>query len=115
MNTELEHLKKMRDLLAKGWTQETFARDAEGNEVSPYSPAAASFCLYGAYNRVAEENSLFHGMPPSLLQVIERQCHHKNLDVFNDVPGRTQAEILALIDRAIKLAEAEQWTPNSNT
>ena len=48
MNTELEHLKKMRDLLAKGWTQGAEARDARGNPTYPQSHKAASFCPSGA-------------------------------------------------------------------
>lgn len=109
MNRELEHLKKMRDLLAKGWTQGTDARDASGNPTHAQSHKAASFCPRGAAIHV----SATWGLGPIKLKSLAAALNEMSplqgpLETWNDSKWRTQSEVLALIDRAIEIAEAEQ-------
>ena len=109
MNTELEHLKKMRALLANGWTQYVVARDNNGDPVEPNSPDATYFCLIGASNRVAPSHEIGRrALRRMVVAILEQTGSLINLSKWNDDPKRTHAEVLALVDRAIEIAEAEQ-------
>ena len=103
MNTEIEHLKRMRELLEKGWTKGVEARDASGNPIHPQSSLAVRFCLRGA--------SIHAGRGPkrlkSLIAALDEK-HESRAEVWNDKSYRTQADVLALIDRAIEIAEAAE-------
>ena len=47
-----EALVEMKDLLSKGWTQNSFAKDAKGGEsVMYFSENATCFCIHGAAMR----------------------------------------------------------------
>ena len=103
MGTELEHLNEIRELLAKGWTQVALARDQRGHDVSVMSENAVSFCVVGAMRRssrgLARLWSIHHAL---------RELTNGTISAWNDDPTRTHAQVLALIDRAIEIAEAEQ-------
>jgi hypothetical protein len=43
-------MRTMRDLLEKGWTQRTCARDQHGTPVPSLSADACQFCLMGAHS-----------------------------------------------------------------
>jgi hypothetical protein len=112
-------LSDMRVLIERGWSQHLAARDLLGNTVEPRDKAAVRWCLHGACMAVvgdivvtnedwarywrplvaAAEEAGFpvHGWAP-----------HAGPVRFNDAPGRTQAEVIALMDRAIALAEADE-------
>lgn len=109
MTTELEHLKKMRELLEKGWTQGTDARDASGTPTHPQSRKAVSFCPRGAAIHV----SATWGLGPRKLKSLAAALNEMSplqdpLEKWNDSKWRTQAQVLALVDRAIEIAEAAQ-------
>lgn len=109
MNTELEHLRKMRELLANGWTQDTLAQDKTGEPVWPTNPDAVCFCIVGSTNRACSLPSTKVKIFNLLARVLAHQADGRtDITYFNDMPGRTQAEILAVVDRAIEIAEAEQ-------
>lgn len=105
MNTELEHLRKMRELLAKGWTQGAWARDENGNPVSELSPAARSFCILGARYRVCQDTSGKIKLDAIFIAAVEFNL--SSIKSWNDDPKRTQPEVLAFIDRAIEIEETE--------
>lgn len=109
MTTELEHLRRMRELLAKGWTQGAEARDASGNPTHAQSRKAVSFCPRGAAIHV----SATWGHGPRKLKSLaaalnEMSPLHEPLETWNDSEWRKQSHVLALIDRAIEIAEAGQ-------
>ena len=120
MTTELEHLRKMRELLAKGWTQGAWARDGEGQDVFTDSETATCFCLAGASTRT--RSGVQKLIPNALLRALDcvepdlagRYDKSNDFTVrliivrWNDRPGRTQSEVLALIDRAIEIAEESE-------
>lgn len=108
MNTEIEHLKKMRELLAKGWTQGAWARDGNGTSVGPHSEKAKCFCMLGASTRAGDPSDLEPLIPKSLAKAIGLPPRGGAFIIFNDNPYRTQSDVLALIDRAIEIAEAAQ-------
>lgn len=93
--TDRDILIRARALVARGWTQRTNARDETGRPTDPRGPDAVCWCLSGAVHRVA---------PDAARHAYQLLC--KALDSpwavdWNDTPGRTQAEVLELFDRAI--------------
>jgi hypothetical protein len=112
MKTVKQVLIEARGLVEKGWCQGTFARTASGEEAHSISPDAHSHCALGAVRavtlpafpfieaRVAAREALASFLPPA-----EDQDAQDQIVVFNDAPERTQADVLALFDRAIAAAE----------
>lgn len=43
-------------LETKGWTQDAFARDANGKSIKSHEESAVCFCTIGALNRASGEN-----------------------------------------------------------
>lgn len=96
----VETLKEARALIAQGWTQGCAARDAEGNDVNSVDISAVSFCIYGACRRasVGRRKESYKLSTNAL-----RDAGMINLSTWNDAPDRTQADVLALFDRAIAM------------
>ena len=99
-------LRRARARVAAGWCQRAYARNASGRKCVMSSPAAARFCLVGAYlvrHGTRTENGkisrLLHRALPG-----SRPNHYKDPVVWNDTRGRRKAEVLRVYDRAIKLA-----------
>lgn len=111
--TTVEVLQKARALLEQGWCQDHHAEDAEGAPVPHYSERAACFCLDGALCRVTSPDTGWKRSPvyeaatdllSEVAHELEEGCDFID---FNDMYGRTQAEVLDLMDRAIGLAKRE--------
>lgn len=86
-----------RALVAKGWCQDVYARDADGREVDPKSSNAVAWCALGALRAVS-------GRWQNTIRLVELGLK-MGLTNFNDEPGCTQERVLALYDEAIaKLA-----------
>lgn len=100
-----EVLRKARALLTPegAWTQGDYARDAIGREVGYLDPAATCFCTVGAVSAAASALGLNRRLGIDRLQEVLKWPH---LPSWNDLPGRTQAEVLAAFDAAIAAAEA---------
>lgn len=97
-----------RQLIASGWTQGAYARDESGKEISDYfRERPAYYCVTGAIlvadksgdSMVAAFAFLHASLPPS-----NEVCY--SLPSYNDNPNTTQADVVALYDRAIALAQA---------
>lgn len=104
--TPAEVLRAARALIEvpERWTKCAFARDAKGIVVSEDEESAVCFCVLGAIYR----------HPPSPLTDGARWFLDESLPetflgvgTFNDHPSTTHADVLALFDRAIALAEGE--------
>jgi hypothetical protein len=109
MTTILQILKNARNLLKKkGWTQGANACNERGTEVGYTAENAATFCARGAVWHVDEGNDEAATRALALLS----SCTISNLGLisWNDSPGRTKEEVLALFDRAIEKAEKEGHT-----
>lgn len=94
-------LRRVRRHVEQGWCQDSWALDADANRVYPDDPVAVAWCLLGAWAAV---ESQIGGSRADVSQYIYAALppHAKNsMTVYNDEPGRTQAEIVALLDRAI--------------
>lgn len=103
MKTAKQILEEARTLVEKGWCQRDYARTAAGNGVCWDSLLACKFCSSGALIRVGHQSRTHGLVPPFLkaqaafLQVIESP----DIALWNDAPGRTQADVLAAFDKAI--------------
>lgn len=108
MKKVANRLRKARALIEKGWTQEAWARAADGANVPFSSRSAVCFCAAGALNRALQVGGHEWGLAEQSWQVLEDAIGvSSSSDVvkFNDAPERTQAEVLAAFDKAIELAE----------
>lgn len=102
MNTNSETIREARRLLFEfGWCQHRLINE-EGK-----------LCLEGALG-VAANGTTQGNVPQSLLQTVGKAAYPEgNPEVFgvyiwNDAEGRTFAEIVEALDRAEKIAEAEE-------
>jgi len=101
MASVVETLKAARKRIERGWCQGQQAVDGEGSGVAPHDDDAVAWCLVGS--TAAERSAVLSWAADDVLhRVLGRP-----LVCWNDEPGRTQADVLALFDHAISLAEAE--------
>lgn len=102
--TTLEVLQGMRSRLATGWTQYAVARNRFGVRVASSSSEACSWCIMGAASattRNADERS------SAYTRLYQSGIRLLTVGEWNDIPGRTQEEVLALIDSAIERVKGE--------
>jgi hypothetical protein len=103
--TPLKILRQTRELLSapERWTKEAFARDSPGELAGAQGRDAVCWCLDGALMRSVG------GTPgrSAVLQLLSRAAQIDNIWTWNDAPERTHAEVLAVLDKAIALAESE--------
>ncbi len=85
-------LKRARALVARGWTQGVYARDANNNQASPCGKKACKWCASGALLAVGLKLGA-HWEPTPV--------NGHGVTSWNDVPGRTQAEVLVMFDNSI--------------
>jgi hypothetical protein len=103
--TTIEALRRMRELLAKGWTQDCCCRDRRGMPIETGNAFAVSWCVIGAALTACPMNE------QEALNVLRDNIgeeYDRKMRLWNDAPGRTQSEVLALMDRVIEAEEAKQ-------
>lgn len=106
-------LERAADLIARpgAWAQEiTYAQDAEGRSILPYSDDAKCFCLIGA---IAHEWRIAAGLVESKLRALPTVnailCGDEGAPAnWNDAPGRTQAEVVAALRSAAAAARQQE-------
>ena len=86
---------KPSDYLRKGWCQRHSAVDEQGYDTPATSPTATKWCVYGAI-----EAAYPHDMEKSMTLVQTLYIHMGTHLVarWNDEPGRTQKEAIALLE-----------------
>lgn len=103
-----ELLIRARGRIEKGWCQGAYAKNADGDGVGATDPDATSFCIRGAILAVGPLDYSVRSPAYGLLEnVVDRisQSPCDSLAGYNDAPERTQAEVLAVFDAAIALAD----------
>ena len=126
MNIIKQNLADMRVLVEKGWCQGIYFQDKEGNTLwwsqgleNPEKIGACCLtgaidlvsCLTGAIDLVScltgAIDLVSHPKFGSIVKVIRSVMpeHSPPLHVWNDAPGRTKEEVLALLDKAIASLE----------
>ena len=132
MSTMVDLLSRTRSLVARGWTQKADARDEDGKAMRVYYEGATCWCLSGAIiaaspDRTLEKHQARYllwragrvlGYPMDRDLAFKREANPKLdfdedrlyrwvLEDFNDQEGRTQDEVLALLDKALEIANKE--------
>lgn len=101
MVTALQILINTRSLLAeeRHWCQGQF-----------YDDATEAHCLMGAWEASGRDDPLESWIAYQILADLTNTdaAYHRRVHCWNDQPGRTHAEVLALLDRAIERAKLEQ-------
>lgn len=92
--TERECLAVARDRIGRGWTQGKYALTSTGMATLANAPDATCWCLLGAI----QEPGGFANLD-ALKRLTALAGNHPA--AWNDHPGRTQAEALALVERAL--------------
>lgn len=92
-------LEEARARVAKGWCQRAYALDADGKPLWATDRRATKWCLRGAVFASAYDD---HEEPFLCLA----RAGVGEGTAWNDKPGRTQAEVIAVLDHAIALAQA---------
>ena len=101
-------LEVARALVERGWVTWEDALDADGVGCDPTDDAAVEWSAYGAI-LVAAQLWGSDGNGAARLWMLDAVMEHLptrwSLSAWNDAPGRTQAEVIALFDRAIAAAK----------
>lgn len=97
---------KPSEYIRKGWCQGTPARDRNGNTVAFNDEQAVAWCLLGALFRAAHDNHTCDGQTDFSKWVAAVMCYYgpkcnfqKFSPQWNDDPKRTQADVLAFLQR----------------
>ncbi len=94
--TMIEHLTAARALVAKGWTQKCFARDANDRNVPWGGNGAVKWCMSGALQEAAIGKD--HG---PAIKALMKDIGNEWIATWNDAPERTQQDVLDAYDRTI--------------
>lgn len=103
-----EFILKAKAHIEKGWHQGTLYKDALG-ETTVYSSKACSFCAAGAVNqqRNIETVPNVWCLEEDAKRYLSRaavELGYEHYVDFNDTPGRTKEEVLALFNSAARIA-----------
>lgn len=108
--TTADVLRKARGYVEKGWCRNSNALDAAGVEVSPECRAAVRWCMWGAMRRAADWQRTGDAPLDAAMRTLAAATGgdpRRSVSAWNDAPRRTQAQVLRVFDKAIKLAEEE--------
>jgi hypothetical protein len=91
------------ELIEHGWTRRADARNKRAVSVSATDPAAASYCISGAFSRAASE--LDNEDPIALCRVHERVREvirdelgrYSGVALFNDTHARSKQHVLKVL------------------
>lgn len=61
-------------------------------------------CVLGAVHNVSVERHV-SGLPLEVLRSLTQECGRGGVDAWNDAPGRTHAEVLAMLARVLRRFE----------
>ncbi len=108
MNPTVNLLTQARAVIERGWCQGCFARDAQGQPIESTDPLAETFCIRGATRVIAPNDDdvrarAHRHLEDVIIALTDGDCD--SIASYNDDTSRTQAEILAVFDAAIKLAD----------
>lgn len=96
---------RTRELVAQGWTQGAWARDARGAAVQWFDPNACEWCLGGAFKKALSlDRRPGEHQIGGLLFLGSLMWGEPNIQKatdWNDYPGRAQDEVLALLDKVL--------------
>ena len=98
-------LQEARDLIEKGWTQHSFARDENGDEVEVFSDKAVCFCSLGALRRTSETAHQNIQAKTLLWDKVKVVSGYMGIASYNDYFLTDKKDVLKVFDEAIKSCE----------
>lgn len=101
--SDLDILTKAREKLTRGWCQQRHAQLSDGDCTFSEDPEAVAWCISGA---VMAAGGLVFGSAHNLISDSlapdgENGEYRPSVTHWNDQIGRTQADVLELMDRVI--------------
>jgi hypothetical protein len=96
------------------WIKGDLARTIDGQPCKPTSPLAKRFDICGAIEAAAHrlhDGQAFHDADMLCLRLLREILRPHSIVAFNDRLAPDHANILALLDRAIATAKAEEQAP----
>ena len=105
----VELLRRASDLIRRGWTQHAESRDAGGDAVDPWQPAATCWSLLGALVAALEEQTdngddlPLHELADAL-DALALFVDADSLAEWNDDPRRTRDDVTGALDSAAEAA-----------
>lgn len=118
----LSTLETARARIAQGWTRNVYARDKLGEPVGSRNPEACAWCLEGAIHAdtLDDVDAVYlllyiangAGFLPRKVRGACQRIPKVSLDVWNDKPGRTQKEVLRLLDATIGMLRNNRVSVN---
>lgn len=93
-NPAIEALREGRARIERGWCQHHLN-----------DPATGAVCVIGAIHLLRSANNIKSAALGFICHARDGAAH---IVEWNDTPSRTQADVIALYDRAIELAVAEE-------
>ena len=119
-NAVLELLQSGRSAVEQGWCQGAFGKKSEGQIVTDMG-AASLVCATGGVMKAGHLLQILDGLSrghrekliSNAVFVLDQAARARgegliDASAFNDLPGRTQDEVLDLYDEAYELAEASR-------
>lgn len=95
--TVLHALKRIRQTLARGWTQQAMARNGFDIPVHAHSHEACKWCIYGAMDKIP----MPAGIEGTIHSLLIDKINGERISTWNDAPGRTQEQVLDIFDKLI--------------
>ena len=91
--------------IKKGWCQENYAIDKNGEDVDPCGDKAVAWCALGAIDSIIpNEFSIINDCEKTLLSMIKGN----SISHWNDAKKRTKEEVVALFEKAIAKAKKKE-------
>ena len=92
----------------KHWTQDWYAKDAEGQPVGPRKSYAVCWCSLGAFGKVAHEENTYAARfaAAGYLDVVVDEYGYSDVSDFND--NSSHETVMRAWDKAIKLAKEDE-------
>lgn len=100
-------LTRARNYLRRGWTQGPFAVDAQGRSVDPSDSKACRFCAMGAMIRAGNSLDATEHVVGEAYDKLHAAAG-RHFVYFNETPGRTKREVVAMFGRAIAGRKAKR-------
>ena len=104
-------LRAARQLVGRSWCRGADARDGEGRAVNPWDEDAESWSLLGGIVAALEHEAARGKEMPledlaAALAALAELIHTDSLVAWNDDPARTQADVVAVLERAEAACES---------
>ena len=97
-------LRLIQQKLRQGWCQHVMARDKNGAMCHYLSSDAVCWCIHGASQATGVVSQ---DVFTPIMKLTNSEGDYAALTSWNDAPGRTQADVIAMLDQAIASVQTE--------